>query len=130
VSAVLDLREEIEWTKPRVYGLEAVAAIEWRGIPRLSLAIPDGGPPRAEDLDRAWGFLEHETGGEARSKRLVHVHCRAGLERTGAVLVAFVAHRGGISYTTALERVRNAGWWVQPLTGQREAVEQWLASTQ
>ena len=129
VSAVLDLRKEIEWTKPKVYGREAVAAIEWCGITRLNLAIVDGGPPREEDLDTAWEFLQRHTSQGADSRQRVFVHCRAGLERTGAVLVAFVARREGLEYETALDRIRESGWWVRPLGAQRRAVERWLAAT-
>jgi ADP-ribosyl-[dinitrogen reductase] hydrolase len=129
VSAVLDLREETEWSRPRVYGREAIAALEWCGVPRLNVAIPDGAPPRDEDLDRACEFLSRHTHTDSAGQGSVYIHCRAGLERTGAVLVAWVARRDGLDYESALERVRQEGWWVKPLGAQAAAVKAWLGST-
>jgi ADP-ribosyl-[dinitrogen reductase] hydrolase len=128
VSAVLDLREETEWSRSWVYGREAIAALDWCEVPRLNVAIPDGAPPQAEDLDRACAFLDRHAGNDADGDRSVYVHCRAGLERTGAVLVAWVARREGLDYQSARERVRQAERRVRPLGAQAAAVKAWLAS--
>lgn len=126
VTAVLDLREELEWTRPGFFGRDAVAALSWCDVRRLNLPIPDGGAPRAEDLDQACAFLDDQLA-EAQAK--AYVHCRAGRERTAAVLVAWVARRHGIGYDAALERIRASGCPAGPLPGQERAVRRWLGET-
>jgi ADP-ribosyl-[dinitrogen reductase] hydrolase len=125
VTAVLDLREELEWSHPGLFGRDALAALGWLGVERLNLPIRDGAPPRPEDFNRACAFLDRATAGGG----LAYVHCRAGLERTGAVLAAYVARRHGLDGDQALERIRAAGWRVQPQPAQRAAVASWLDSS-
>lgn len=123
VTAVLDLRQEKEWTRPGVYGRDAVATLAWCGVERLNLPVPDAGVPRGDDLERACAFLDEQL---AEPGNTVYVHCRAGRERTAAVLAAHVARRHGLGYSEALERIRAAGCPAYPLAEQERAVRKWL----
>jgi rhodanese-related sulfurtransferase len=92
VTHILDLREAREWAGPGRLGSEAVEAIPRAGIERLNLPIGDMTAPAAEDFDRACAFLERAL---EEPESVVFVHCRAGQQRTGAILAAHVARQQG-----------------------------------
>ena len=102
VTHFLDLRESREWQPPR-HGYEAVAEIERRGLTRLHLPVVDSGVPTATDLDRAIWFLDEAL---ANPQAQVYIHCRAGIERTSAVLTAYHARRLRMTYDEALAQLR------------------------
>ena len=122
ITHVLDLREPLEWTPPN-YGAEALAEIEQLGLQRLNVPIRDTKEPTAEDLDAAYRFLK-ETLNNANNR--VYVHCRAGMERTAAILTAYYARHKKVSYETALARLREGRSLLNPLPDQEKAVRQWL----
>jgi ADP-ribosyl-[dinitrogen reductase] hydrolase len=124
VRHVLDLREDSEWDTPTRYGREAIAAMKWNGIERTSIEIVDEEALSAEQLDRAWRLLS--TVGDDPA---LYVHCRAGIERTGSVLGAFVARQEGIGLQEALDRLNDAGCKLKPLSHQVDAVRQWLGES-
>ncbi len=118
---VLDLREDHEWARPNRYGREAVAAFEWCGIKRDSVAIVDGGAPSVEQLDLTWKILS-----EALAQGPVYIHCRAGIERTGAVIAAYLARRDGMSLEDTLARLDQPKAHLHPLPHQVEIARRWL----
>ena len=124
VRYVLDLREDREWDTPNRYGREAIAAMQWSGIERTSMEIVDEEALSPEQLDRAWKLLSTAADGPA-----LYVHCRAGKERTGSVLGAFVARQEGIGLDKALGRLNDAGCKLAPLSHQVTAVRRWLGET-
>jgi ADP-ribosyl-[dinitrogen reductase] hydrolase len=123
VTHVLDLREDHEWRAPGRFGAEAVAALDFCGIERVVVEVRDGGAPGPDELDRAWRAIGEALAGEASK---AFVHCRAGRERTGAVVVAYLAKREGLGYDGALGKLHQEGCQLHPLPGQEEAVRQWL----
>ena len=123
IGVVIDLREEHEWAKPDRYGLDAVSAQLWSGLERFHVPIPDTQAPGPEDLDRLWKILDHYHREDGKG---AYIHCRAGRERTGAVLVAYLARSEGITFNDALRRLGEADCPVHLLPGQETAVRRWL----
>ncbi len=121
VRRVLDLRMDDEWNTQTRFGREAITAMSWGEIERISVPIVDEEPLSAEELDRTWEILSAADEGST-----LFVHCRAGIERTGSVLGAFLARQQGISLGDALEQLRNAGCNPKPLSHQVAAVQNWL----
>jgi protein-tyrosine phosphatase len=122
VTHLLDLREAHEWATPR-FGLEALQDAERIGLQREHLPIVDMGAPTQEELSRA---VEHIEGVLSQPGATAYVHCRAGMERTAAVLIAFHARKHGQSYEEALREMRRGRAILQPLPHQERAVRQWL----
>ncbi|MHB9146298.1 MAG: protein-tyrosine phosphatase family protein [Symbiobacteriia bacterium] len=121
IRHIIDLREPAEWTDPW-FGQEALDALEAHGIRRMHLPVVDMGAPDAETLTRAVETIQAAlAAGEP-----LYIHCRAGMERTGAVLVAWRASTRGESYDKALGALRSNRPILNPLPRQREAVEAWL----
>lgn len=121
VTHLLDLREHWEWTPPR-FGAEAVARL---GDRRRSIPVTDMGEPSPEAL-RAASQLLNETLADPHAR--VYVCCRAGKERTGAVLIAWWATRNRIGYDEALAQLRRGRPSLHPLPNQEGAVRRWLAT--
>lgn len=122
MTHVLDLREDWEWEPPR-FGLEALAGLQ-DGVIRRHIPVVDMGAPTPAQLDEAVAFLEETL---QKPGTLVYVHCRAGAERTGAVLVAFHAWRHRLGYDAALRELRSRRPLLNPLPVQEAAVRRWLA---
>ena len=122
ISHVLDLREEREWTAPR-FGAGAVDAMEKAGIARLHLPIVDMSAPKPDDLERAVAWIEQSL---AQPDAKVYLHCRAGMERTAAIAIAFWIAREGISYDAAFRNLRGKRAIFAPLPAQERAVKEWM----
>ena len=92
------------------------------GMGRLQVAIRDMGTPRAEDLDVAVAFMETalHLGGQ------VYVHCRAGVQRTGAIAAAWFARQQRCSVDEALAQLRERRPDFEPLIYQTRAAQSWL----
>ncbi|MCC6174173.1 MAG: dual specificity protein phosphatase family protein [Chloroflexi bacterium] len=125
VTHVLDLREEREWSGPGRSGPSALAEIGRLGQPRLHLPVEDMGIPVPSDFDRALAFIEtvRHLGGT------VYVHCRAGIERTAAILMAWCARQHACSDQEALAALRERRPALSPLPAQVNAVRAWLAAS-
>jgi len=124
VTHVLDLREPAEWAPPR-FGQDALDALAGR-IDRRHIPVVDMGPPTPAQFDEAVAFLT-ETLGEPDA--LVYVHCRAGAERTAAILVAFHARRNRMGYDEALRDLQSRRPLLCPLPNQEAATRRWLGRT-
>lgn len=126
VTHVLDLRESHEWMPPRM-GEAAVAYQMQNGLRRCHLPIVDVSAPQPQAFETAVAFLE-----EALSEpdTQVYVHCRAGMERTAAVLMAYFAICEGTSCHIALQGLQRSRAKFQPLRHQVQAVETWLRERQ
>lgn len=122
VTHILDLREPFEWLPPRL-GLEALTEIERRGLTRCSIPITDGGAPGGEDFDRCVAFL---TATFSNTQAQVYVHCRAGMERTAAILIAWYARQECVSYEMALQKLQMQRPILAPLPEQEQATRRWL----
>lgn len=123
VSHLLDLREEREWRDPGRVGGEALASVERLRLRRRWEAIPDGAVPEPATLRRAADWLDTAL---AARDAVVYVHCRAGLERTAAVLAAWLGRRDRVGLSEALARLRRFGYPGAPSPGQAAAVEVFL----
>lgn len=123
VTHLLDLREEREWRDPGRVGGEALDAIERLRLRRRWVPIPDGGIPEPVPLRRAADWLDTVL---AATDTVVFVHCRAGLERTAAVLAAWLGRRDRVGLAEALTRLRRFGYPGAPLPAQAAAVEAFL----
>jgi atypical dual specificity phosphatase len=117
VTQVIDLREAWEWQGPDRLGREAVGWLEEHDVSRLHLSTADGGVLTPDALDRAVECID----AALASGGVVFVHCRAGQERTGAVLLAWLLTRGG-----DLEGLRELAPSLRPLPQQQAAVYDWL----
>lgn len=122
VTHILDLREDHEWAPPR-YGLQALHEIEQAGLTRLHLPITDMGAPRPADLQAAVEFIDRVLN---ESKTGLYIHCRAGMERTGAILIAWWARNYKTTYEVALATLREGRPILKPLPSQEAAVRRWL----
>jgi len=122
VTHILDLRGDDEWGGTSGRGVAAVEEVGRFGLNRLSVAMPDMSVPRARDLDHAAGYIEAalHLGGT------VYVHCRAGQQRTAAVMVGWAARARGCSGAEALAELRKRRSLFAPLPDQLAAVDAWL----
>jgi len=123
ITHVLDLREPGEWSPPQV-GQGALDEMTARGIVRLHLPIEDTGAPTLEGLDAAVAFIDNAL---ADPTARVYVHCRAGMERTACVLVAWHARAHGVDYRKALKTLRKARPILSPLPEQEDVTREWIA---
>jgi protein-tyrosine phosphatase len=123
ITHVLDLREPHEWEPPRL-GQEALDEMAARGLERLHLPIEDVSPPTLETLDTAVAFIDDALMNPAAR---VYVHCRAGMERTACVLVAWHARAHGVDYDTALAALRRGRPVLSPLPDQTAVTREWIA---
>ena len=123
VTHVLDLRESHEWSEPH-FGTEAVDSYKKAGIVRLHLPIIDTKEPTNADFNAATEWLEDVL---LDSHNKVYVHCRAGMERTAAILCAAYAWRHQTSFESALATLQRKRSIFAPLPGQVRAANAWLA---
>lgn len=124
VSHILDLRESSEWLPPRL-GQEALTAIEQQGLVRGHVAITDGAAPTRDNFARCVAFLDDAL---SNPQAQIYVHCRAGMERTAAILIAWYARRERLSYDEALQQLQAKRSVLHPLPWQEEATRLWLNS--
>lgn len=124
ITHILDLREPQEWIEAP-FGAEAIEQIEQGGLTRLNVPITDVEAPSPESLDAACRFIDEVV--EDKSAH-IYIHCRAGIERTGAVLVAYYARRHDVSYDESLAKLRAGRALLKPLSHQAQAARQWLNS--
>jgi ADP-ribosyl-[dinitrogen reductase] hydrolase len=122
ITHILDLRETLEWDGPGRRGDSAIAEIDTLGLARLQVAIRDMGTPRSADLDQAVAFMDAalHLGGA------VYVHCRAGVQRTGAIAAAWFARQQRCSIEEAVERLRERRPDFEPMVFQVTAARRWL----
>jgi len=120
---VLDLREPDEWLPPRL-GQEALDEIVARGIERLHLPVKDTRSPTLKTLDSAVAFIDDAL---ASPTSRVYVHCRAGMERTACILVAWYARTNAVGYDTALAGLRRGRSELWPNLLQEEVARDWIA---
>lgn len=125
VTHVLDLRQEREWKGTGRQGAAAVAALAELGVERLALPIADGEAPDPATLDLAVDFIARAIG-EEDSTGCVYVHCRAGIERTGTILLAYLARRDRQSVARTLESLTDPDRPYAPLPWQIDAVRRWV----
>jgi len=124
VTHILSLYEGWEWERSDRFGREAVATIERMGLQRVLRPITDGGAPTETDFDTAWECLNSWFDQPNTS---VYVHCRAGHERTGAILIACYARKHGVHRYKAKELLRQARPKIKLLPEQRAATIAWLS---
>jgi rhodanese-related sulfurtransferase len=122
VTHILDLREDLEWDGPGRRGGSAIAEIEMLGLSRLCVAIRDMGTPSVRHLDEAVAYLDAalHLGGS------VYVHCRAGVQRTGAIAAAWFARQQRCSIDEAVEQLRERRPDFEPMVFQVAAARDWL----
>jgi protein-tyrosine phosphatase len=119
VRRVLNLAEDQEYRRGE---REAVAqALARAGIEEQRLSMVDFGGLTAPALDTAvrdvnqWLDEGHRT----------YVHCRAGWQRSAAVVAAIIAVRAGIDIDEALAHVQARKPSADPLPHQREDLRRW-----
>jgi ADP-ribosylglycohydrolase len=123
ITHILDLREDHEWDGPGRRGSSAIQEIDRLGLPRFQVAIKDMGTPSVRHLDQAVAFIDAalHLGGK------VYVHCRAGVQRTGAIAAAWYAKQQGCSVDEAIELLRQRRPDLEPMVFQMKAARDWLA---
>ena len=125
VTHVVDLRERHEWETPGRFGRAAVEELSVLGIERLHTPVTDGGAPSKAALDAAVRWMARVA--EQDGSR-IFVHCRAGQERTAAVLAAYLATHWALTLDQAIEWLASR-YGGRPLPPQEQAVREWLAPT-
>jgi len=125
VTHVVDLREPQEWEAAGRFGRGAVEELGVLGIGRLHVPVTDGGAPSTGALDAAVRWISRVT--EQDGSR-IFVHCRAGQERTAAVLAAYIASHWVLTLDQAIDWLA-AQYGGRPLPPQEQAVREWLAPT-
>ena len=125
ITHILDLREEKEWTAPRP-GLEAIEYCRECGIVRLHFPLTNLEGPREEDLLKTLDWLETTL---KNPQHKTYVHCQAGKERTGTIMVAIHARLTGQSYDAALQELKQKRSVFQPWPHQESAVRAWLQAS-
>ncbi len=125
VTHVLDLRQPEEWTGPGRLGAEAIRSLEESGLTRLNVPVEDGGAPTMAAFHRAVAFIQEAF---LQRETRVYVHCRAGIERTGAVVAAWWAWEHGTALAESLDAIRRTKPDTAPLGLQCKAVRDWLRS--
>jgi ADP-ribosyl-[dinitrogen reductase] hydrolase len=125
ITRILDLREPHEWGAPK-FGAAALETLEKQGaenpIHRTHLLVPDMGAPSPETFSAACKLIDEteKNGGK------IYIHCRAGMERTAAILIAYHAKTHGVSYEESLATLRRARTILKPLPNQEIATRAWL----
>ena len=94
------------------------------GSSACTCRIEDVSPPTLETLDTAVAFIDDALVNPAAR---VYVHCRAGMERTACVLVAWHARAHGVDYDTALAALRRGRPVLSPLPDQTAVTREWIA---
>lgn len=122
ITHILDLREAREWKAPK-FGHVALEAIEKRGIQRLHLEVWDMNAPKRQTFEAACRFIEEAL---LQPEARVYVHCRAGMERTAAILIAYYAKAHGVSYDQALGELKKGRPILTPLPPQEQATRCWI----
>ena len=124
ITHILDLRQAEEWCAPSP-GNEAVEFSRECGLERFHLPLTNIEAPREEEFSQASAWLESAL---EDPKAKVYVHCRAGMERTATIVVAFHGCRTGQSYDAALQELKLKRPIFRPLPHQESAVRAWLES--
>lgn len=124
ITHLLDLREAGEWAAPR-FGLDAVEAANRLELTRLHLPVVDMGAPTQATLNSALSFVDEAL---QQPGAKVYIHCRAGMERTAAILIAHHARKHSVDYEAALQSLRQKRPILQPLPSQERAVRDFLDS--
>lgn len=124
VTHFLDLREPVEWLAPRL-GTEALEEIERRKLFRCHIPIIDGCAPTRKEFDQCAALQELT---QQKPQTQVYIHCRAGMGRTAAILIAWVARQEGNSYEQVFWRLKLQRPVLSPLPGQEQATRRWLES--
>jgi protein-tyrosine phosphatase len=124
VTRVLDLREDLEWSRSDRFGREAVATLARCGDFRQSVSVKDMTAPSLGQLDLTWDFLSNALA----QGDTVFVHCRGGIERTGTVIAAYLARRDGLSVDQTVRRLVRSNPRLSPLAHQIKGARQWLDS--
>ncbi len=122
ITHYLDLREAYEYTAPHL-GQEALDAMQTQGIVRVHLPVVDGGKPDHTTFEQSVDFLQ--TTLETPSNR-VYVSCRAGKERTAAILIAHYSVHHKVIYNEALAALRIGRPTLNPLPHQESATRNYL----
>ena len=73
------------------------------GIPYLWLPIKGGTPPRREQIEELYNFVNSQN----RLGHAVAVHCTSGRRRTGTMLAAYLIS-AGLSYEAAIQAIQDA----------------------
>lgn len=130
VTAFVDLREAWEWKGPGRHGAEAVATADSIPalFPRRHVEIVDDNV--AIDFGRLQQAVMHLDEVLAIPSEKVYIHCRAGQERTAAVLIAyFASRRWHTPYEETLSRLRRRRPALGPRPAQEQSVRQWLKTS-
>ncbi len=125
ITHILDLREEAEWSAPGRSGGEALEALSRTGLKRVHIPITDMGAPDLSTIDRIIAALDDML---RCPEHRVYLHCRAGKERTGAVLLAYHCRATGQNLESGLRELQARCPNINPLSHQQVAVRRWLAA--
>lgn len=123
ITHYLDLRESHEYAAPRL-GEEALETMQQQGIERLHSPVVDGGEPDQTTFEQSVDFLRTTL---ATPSNQVYVSCRAGHERTAAILIAHHAVHHKVIYDEALTTLRRGRPPLKPLPHQEKATRKYLA---
>lgn len=121
ITDILDLRRSVEYLGAPCYFQGD--ACDGRGLRRHHVPMCDGEPPTCVELDAAIEKVQQVL---ADPERALYVHCRAGVDRAGTVLVAWFALEHDLTFSESLSVLRERRAMLAPTVDQEWAVRRWL----
>jgi protein tyrosine phosphatase (PTP) superfamily phosphohydrolase (DUF442 family) len=121
ITDILDLRRSVEYLGAPCYYQGDACGV--RGIRRHHVPLCDDEPPTCAELDAAIEKVQQVL---ADSERVLFMHCRAGVDRAGTVLVAWFALEHDLTFGEALAILREKRAMLAPTFDQEWAVRRWL----
>ncbi len=122
VQRVLNLTEDSEYRDGERD--EVIAAFADYGLEEWRMPLPDFGSLPPEALETAVRTIDEWLEEGTR----IYVHCRAGWQRSVAVVAGVIAVRDGVEVDDAIDRIQVRKPSADPLPHQREDLHRWWAS--
>lgn len=121
ITDILDLRRSVEYVDGPCY--HAGQACEERGLRRHHVPMCDDSAPSCTEITTAIRCVREVM---ADPERGLFVHCRAGVDRAGAVLVAWFACEHDLTFSESLSLLRERRAPLAPTLEQEQAIRRWL----
>lgn len=121
ITDILDLRRSAEYLDGPCY--HAGQACETRGLRRHHIPLCDDDAPSCAEIGTAIACIREVLADQDRG---LFVHCRAGVDRAGSVLVAWFAFEHDLTFGEALSLLRERRAMLAPTQEQEVAIRRWL----
>jgi protein-tyrosine phosphatase len=94
VSGVISINQNHELLAHTMFG-DPIRPAQWKsiGVHHLHLESPDFKPPSLDLLHKGADFIDHHVKGN----RIVYVHCKSGIGRSAAIVIAYLTKYNGMT---------------------------------